>query len=210
MKTKQRILQTALQLFNEQGLAKVSLRTIASSMGISQGNLNYHFKKRADIIEGLYMELVDKMNVSMERLLKKPMEMEVLFHNNYLTFLQLYEYRFLMLDFVQVMRAQEEIRKHYQQLQQGRMQQFAVFVNLFQQMDWIRKEEFEEEYARLYRRMNIMGDFWISYAEIAEGRVEEKQIREYSVLLAENLYPYLTVSGKAAFEEALTSFRSTS
>ena len=52
--TKEIIINTALKLFNTEGLSKVTLRTIANKMGISQGNLNYHFKKRDDIIEALY------------------------------------------------------------------------------------------------------------------------------------------------------------
>jgi AcrR family transcriptional regulator len=60
--TKSKILATALKLFNELGLAKVTLRNIAKKMGISQGNLCYHFKKREDILEALYHQLVTLMD----------------------------------------------------------------------------------------------------------------------------------------------------
>ena len=63
--TKGTILNTALKLFNSQGLSKVKLRTIANNMGISQGNLNYHFKKREDVIETLYFRLVENINQNM-------------------------------------------------------------------------------------------------------------------------------------------------
>ena len=63
--TKDRILDTSLELFNSLGLSKVTLRTIANKMGISQGNLNYHFKKREEIIETLYFQLVQNIDNSM-------------------------------------------------------------------------------------------------------------------------------------------------
>lgn len=59
MNTKQKILQQALQLFNENGLSNVSLREISEAMDISVGNLQYHFKKREDIVEGLFDEFLN-------------------------------------------------------------------------------------------------------------------------------------------------------
>ena len=48
--TQLRILQAALELFNEQGTAAVSANKIAERCGISKGNLQYHFKNKRDII----------------------------------------------------------------------------------------------------------------------------------------------------------------
>lgn len=60
--TKQKILIKSLELFNSKGVSKTSLRTIADEVEISVGNLQYHFKKREDIIEALYFQLVEKMD----------------------------------------------------------------------------------------------------------------------------------------------------
>ena len=46
--TQLRILQAALELFNEQGTAAVSANKIAERCGISKGNLQYHFKNKRD------------------------------------------------------------------------------------------------------------------------------------------------------------------
>jgi len=43
--TKQKIVNTTIRLFNESGFANVSLPHIAKAMGISLGNLTYHFPK---------------------------------------------------------------------------------------------------------------------------------------------------------------------
>lgn len=51
--TRQEILETAKKLFNEHGYNGVSLRDISGEMGISKGNLTYHFSKKEEIMEAL-------------------------------------------------------------------------------------------------------------------------------------------------------------
>lgn len=51
--TPDRILSTALRLFNSSGVDRVPIYKIASSLSISPGNLTYHFAKKQDIIYAL-------------------------------------------------------------------------------------------------------------------------------------------------------------
>lgn len=51
--TKGRILTAAAQLFEKQGYRSVSMRAIAASLGISVGNLTYHFPHKQDIATAL-------------------------------------------------------------------------------------------------------------------------------------------------------------
>lgn len=53
MRTKDRIVETARVLFNEQGYGAVSTAALASACGIAEGNLWYHFKTRRDLLDAL-------------------------------------------------------------------------------------------------------------------------------------------------------------
>jgi AcrR family transcriptional regulator len=53
-RTRDRILDTALQLFNEQGAHAVSTNHVCAALGMSPGNLYYHFRNRADIVRALF------------------------------------------------------------------------------------------------------------------------------------------------------------
>jgi len=61
--TRDRILLTSLALFNAQGLAAVSTHKIAAEMGISPGNLHYHFKAKQLIVERLFMRFEQRLGL---------------------------------------------------------------------------------------------------------------------------------------------------
>lgn len=53
MKTRDRIVATALSLFNRQGYGAVTTAALASECGIAEGNLWYHFKTRAALLDAI-------------------------------------------------------------------------------------------------------------------------------------------------------------
>ncbi|WP_333982850.1 TetR/AcrR family transcriptional regulator [Ectopseudomonas khazarica] len=98
MKTRERILQTALVLFNEQGEPNVSTLEIANELDISPGNLYYHFHGK----EPLVLELFERFQAEMAPLLDPPADAR-LDVEDYWLFLHLIverlsQYRFLFQD----------------------------------------------------------------------------------------------------------------
>src|ERR1044071_6890013 len=59
MPNRKRVLDAALQLFNERGTAVVSTNHIAAAASISPGNLYYHFRNKEEIIRTLFEQLFD-------------------------------------------------------------------------------------------------------------------------------------------------------
>ncbi len=55
--TRERILDVALQLFNEQGYDKTSLREIAERLHVTKAALYYHFERKEDILLQLHLRL---------------------------------------------------------------------------------------------------------------------------------------------------------
>lgn len=63
MKTRDRILDTSLDLFNCEGEAEQSAMDIANALDMSPGNLYYHFKGKEPIIEALFDRFEEEMLV---------------------------------------------------------------------------------------------------------------------------------------------------
>ena len=208
MKTKEKILSAALRLFNEYGLDAVTLRQIASEIGISQGNLNYHFPKKKDIVEALYQQLVAKINVDFSQFEDTNITLEVLFAAGKRTLLALYDYRFIMLDFVRVMKQHPSIQQHFKELNVLRQQQYGQLFQALEQQQLMQPEAFPEQYDYLKIQFSILGDYWIASAEVLRDDLsKEAKIAYYLKILISSLYPNLTRQGKKEFLKLLQTIK---
>ena len=62
LNTKQKILNSAVRLFNEHGLTNVRLQHIANDIGISVGNLAYHFRNKEAIVSALCDQIEEEIS----------------------------------------------------------------------------------------------------------------------------------------------------
>ncbi|MDB5998304.1 MAG: TetR family transcriptional regulator [Rhizobacter sp.] len=66
-RTAQRILEIALDLFNRYGEPNVSTSAISAELGISAGNLYYHFKSKEEIINLLFDRYEEQLDALLPR-----------------------------------------------------------------------------------------------------------------------------------------------
>ena len=197
--TNQKILRAARLLFNEQGVAKVSQRTICDHIAISPGNLTYHFKKRDDIIEALYFELATAIEECLDGAEKAELNLQELAQLTKTTNKIFFENRFFMIDFIQILRSNPVINKHYTRISARRLVYLNHLVKKLIERGEMRKAELPNEYDLLYKRAQLFGDFWVASIGSTPDDVMLKHTRIYTDSFMQSFYPYLTRKGKDAF-----------
>lgn len=114
LSTKQKILNASTKLFNEQGVANVRLQHIADEIGISVGNLAYHYKNKDAILLALYEDLTKEANEILSSFRTYPNLFDFDHQLNiYFQFLQ--KYPFYFIDIVELERNHSKIHKKRQQ-----------------------------------------------------------------------------------------------
>lgn len=118
MKTYDRIVAASLALFNEQGERAVTTNHIAAHLGISPGNLYYHFRNKEDIVHQIFLEY--QQFVRQRLTLADGRQPEVADVLGYLdtAFDGMWRYRFMFYDLPGLLARNPPLQQAYQQFLQ--------------------------------------------------------------------------------------------
>lgn len=201
MKTKDKILALALKQFNERGTDRVTVRSIADELAISPGNFAYHFKNTDALIEQLYLNLTTEMSMELAKMQNHNMDLEWLMNYAELPFRVLYKYKFLLLDFVRIMRRMESIRTHFRNHMKLQETQFRFAFDRMIEIGIMKPEWIPGMYENLIRRFLILGDAWIPHAEIHFDENGANVIQYYTHLFMDALLPFFTEEGLTNYQQ---------
>lgn len=192
-KTHDRILQTARELFNEQGVANVTLADIGEHLGISEGNVWYHFHTKQDLIYALFTELQVRVRTNQQRDLGDLRQIRDLQARG---FHLMWEYRFLFRDHINWAVAQREVHEQMVALTvQGHAFIEQVLERLCQfELLYIQKSEMFELATNIW----VISRYWIDYCQTRseQRQITEQDIQEGIQQVHALLFPYLTPKGR--------------
>ena len=190
--TKERIVQAAIRLFNEQGTAAVSTNHIAEAAGISPGNLYYHFRNKEEIIRAIF----ERMNASWGQLFTLPQDraypLTGLRRMLGETFVLLWEYRFIYREFVALMRRDPELGLRYRGVRERGLANTELLLKSFVEAGVLREPVDPTALPRLARILWLITEFWLPFAEMGDEIVEPERLQEGVELLMQVLDPYMT------------------
>lgn len=208
LKTKDRILQISLQLFNERGERSVTTNHIAAELGISPGNLYYHFRNKHEIIK----ELMYQYQVETLEMLSLP-EDRPLTTNDKISYFQvlsgqLWNYRFIHRDVYHLVESNEDFKKIYprfagQVMQQGqRIYQAFVDAGLMK----MTTSEIEALIINLWIVLTNWTNFLYMSGHISDNNhLEEKWVWQALRQMVFLEGPYLMGESRATYEQLLES-----
>jgi len=194
--TKQRILRAAKLLYNQHGVANISQRAISNHIAISPGNLTYHFNKREEIVAALYEELAGELRDIIKNVEIETSNFQTLYEVTKSINKLLFENRFFIIDFAQVTRTNDEIKKDYAQLTQEREELLLALLNNFLKQGWLRNEELPHEFVFMAKRLQLLNDYWLLSVGNTNEEFMLKHTRIYTENYMQSIYPYATVEGE--------------
>lgn len=115
-KTRDRILETSLMLFNSEGESNVTTVDIANEMEISPGNLYYHFKGKEVIIEELFDQFDAEMNSILNAPIDKVIDVKDSWFYLYVVLEQIYSYRFFYFNLSDIFQRYEKIQRRFKRI----------------------------------------------------------------------------------------------
>lgn len=188
--TQLRILQTALELFNEHGTAAVSSTRVAERSGISKGNLQYHFPNKRDIIDALFQQAIQEMDAGWYRdhLAPSLEHMAAM----YVRQLQLIlKYRFFYREMADLLRQDTQLRKRFADNRDRRMRELEKFMLALQDAGLMKFPADPKRLRAIIDVTWIVNENWLNYMEYHDREVTVQALLEgYSEIL-EVLRPYL-------------------
>lgn len=201
-KTKQKILDTARELFNELGYSQVTIRMIAEALKMSSGNLNYHFRKREDILEALYFEMVAGFDKRIEVLADQKLSLAFMQADIKSSMQRMLAYRFFWTDLYYLLQANEKIKAHFLAVKTERLKGYDFVFKLFIQQGLLQQASFPTDYSFLANSMMTYSNTWLYASALYENTTtDECLVEEASKQLLLMLYPYLTPSGQEDFKK---------
>lgn len=201
MNTKDKILKTALDLFNSKGLDKVSPRLIAEKVGISDGNLRYHFKTKELLIIQLYENMLAELDANMQQQKQGAFDLSRLLDYIKIGIETQYKYKFILINLVEICRNIELIRKHYREATRRRHEEFHYNVNKLIETGFIIESDDLQHRNNIFAIYHILGNFWAIEADL-QGETNADCIVNYFFRVNSSMMvPYLTEKGWGAFQQ---------
>ncbi|RYY66062.1 MAG: TetR/AcrR family transcriptional regulator [Chitinophagaceae bacterium] len=201
MHTKDKILNKALEMFNERGIEYVGLRELAAVLGIRVGNITYYFPTKDDLVYALSQELgkknsgviVTSDNLTMKGFLE--MQFAVFQHHQ--------QFRCLMLSFVHLMQQNKLIAEAYKETQKTRKNTIRANMTVLAKSGYLDiKGESELEF--MVTTLALISRFWISEAAISFRKLEGDDLIIYYIKLVTTFFlPYSTIKGKKEISDYL-------
>ena len=200
--TKKNILDTSRVLFNEFGYSQVTIRMIAQKLNMSSGNLNYHYRKREDILKALYFEMVAIFDKRVQQLENSKITLKKIKKDATSSMIRMVDYRFFWTDLYYLLSVDESIRTHFEQVRQDRENGYYFVFEILENNQLLQSENYPNERQFLIKRMIDFSNTWLYASHLyRENVTDSAYIETQANILLSILFPYLTDLGKQEFLE---------
>ena len=194
MPNRERIIDTAIALFNEQGTGRVSTNHIAQAAGISPGNLYYHFRNKEEIIRAIYARLRPAWEAASalptDRLATIADLHRVLADH----FRIVWEYRFYYRELPVLLRRDQELAQEYREVRRAALTNIETLLRQFIAAGVFAVPDPDVALPEVAQVIWVLADFWLPYAELGDDPIGLAELDRGIALIVRMLCPYFTAA----------------
>lgn len=172
-RTRSRILAQALGLFNAGGEGNVSTGAIAESLGMSPGNLYYHFRNKDEIVAELLRAFEARMDVEPDLALDAPSAIEDLWLYLHLTLEAIWEFRFIYRNLDDLAARDRRLRERFNRIAERKFHGVVALCEGLVRVKAMRATG--EEIRTLARNVLVVATYWLNF-ESLRGRATAEEI----------------------------------
>jgi len=192
MSRKEAILEASRELFNEKGTQSSTTNHIAKAMGISPGNLHYHYKNREEIVRLLYIKMHSETKLPVQEL---PKSLAVLHEHEKLLIQIHWKYRFFFREMLSLFSRDSELEELYIKdniAHRRRIRQ--VINNLIINKELVITDE--EDIDFLVDSISLSWQFYSSFLHTIGQELDASSIQNVVKYTTAAMKPYLNKKGK--------------
>lgn len=197
------IIKTAIELFNKHGTGKVSTNRIADVCGLSKGNVYYHFRNKESLIQSIFAQMVNKIEHDWrgDYLIPTAEHMAEMFYRQ---LKMTWKYRFFYRELTPLLQKDKYLKDRFSDFRKRRFVEVERFFRELVKEGHLVNLEDPVLFSSLITVTWIVCDYWISYIDVDDKKINPGTILEGYVILSQLLEPYLT---KQAHKDVQDSFK---
>lgn len=174
-RTRERILETSLALFNARGEPNVTTNHIADELEISPGNLYYHFRNKDDIIEQLFAQFEERIDRSLAVPEGRLPGLEDIWLQLHLVYECIWDFRFLYRDLVDILSRNRKLRMHFARILKRAADSATEVMRGLVQAEVMRASPAEIEATA--NNILLIATFWLNFSNVRGATDEHEAIR---------------------------------
>jgi AcrR family transcriptional regulator len=191
MNTRDRILATALRLFNQSGTAAVSTNHIADALSISPGNLYYHFRNKEAIIRALFEQQFAQWDALYSLPDDRMPRLDDMWRMVNDTFPVSWNYRFIYRELIALLRRDDELNRRWVEVRARGFDGFRQLIEVFAAAGVLRSPNDPEVVTRLAELIWMINEFWLASVEVSGQAVDAAQMAHGAELMRQVLEPFI-------------------
>ncbi|WP_165312457.1 TetR/AcrR family transcriptional regulator [Vibrio ziniensis] len=161
MKTRDRIVHAALELFNENGERAITTNHIAAHLEISPGNLYYHFRNKQEIVREIFALYSKELIERFTPLQGQYESLTLLKHYLDSMFNLMWKYRFFYSNLPEILQRDEELHVEYIASQEKLHVNLINIMQNFIDMELLAVEK--DELETLVTSLHMVYSGWLAY-----------------------------------------------